>query len=78
MNVSFRFETKKDNFSSVSEFHEELKLKQVDFEKMEAVIDTEEGLLRIEAPLKENFSRGEGQVKLNIDRSEDDTKKIDS
>ncbi|XP_003742926.1 uncharacterized protein LOC100900878 [Galendromus occidentalis] len=77
LSVSFRFESKRENFTSVSEFHEKLKLDQVDFEKMEAMVDTHEGVLRIEAPLKDNKA-GESQVKLNIDRSGGDSKKIES
>ena len=80
MSVSFRFETKRQNYSSVSEFHEELKLDEVDLEKMEAIVDTHQGVLKIEAPLKGVSAQGPGQIKLDIKRSsdDDDPKRIDS
>lgn len=80
LNVAFRFETKKQNYSSVSEFQEELKLDEVDLEKMEAIFDIQQGVLRIEAPLKRVNAQIPGQIKLEIQRSSEkvDQKKIDS
>lgn len=51
----------------MKEFHEELKLNDstVLMDKMEAYVDSIEGRLRIEAPLKE--PEQSGQVRLNID-----------
>lgn len=57
-----------------------MKLDQVDLDKMEAIVDTHEGVLRIEAPLKGISAQGPGEIKLNIDRGagSGETKKIDS
>ncbi|XP_022650615.1 uncharacterized protein LOC111265341 [Varroa jacobsoni] len=65
--VSIRSEVNQENFRSVKEFHEELKLNDstVLMDKMEAYVDSIEGRLRIEAPLKE--PEQSGQVRLNID-----------
>ncbi|OQR70778.1 hypothetical protein BIW11_11409 [Tropilaelaps mercedesae] len=71
--VSVRTEVEQENFRSVKEFHEELKLDDsvVLMDKLEAFVDSNEGRLRVEAPLKE--PQADGRIRLNIDVSNNET-----
>lgn len=70
--VAVRSEVSKDNFRSVKEFREEMRLDGVVLEKLEAFVDRDNCALRIEAPLAavEGAAQEGGRVRLQVENKD--------
>lgn len=73
--VSVRSEVDQENFRSLKEFREEIKLDRgVILNKMEAFVDKDQARLRIEAPLEEPEAASGRRVNLHIEHTADSKK----